>query len=285
MRVFGSSGYYEMRFNEPAPGGIVIKVAFFDIDGTLISDRTGHRIPQDTRDALIELRRRGVTLAIASGRSPAQLPPCITGGFPGLEDAFDVYVTLSGSLCYDASGVFHETPMHRASKERFCAHVAEGRFDALALMRDRVISNRHSEKVAEMERLVGTTFPAGDFGRVLEEPCYQFCAFVPPKRDAWVRELMPDCIIARWSDLFCDVIPAESSKPRGVQATLDHLGLTREEAIAFGDGGNDTTMLEYVGTGVAMGNGTPEAKVAADYITDDVDKGGIAHALAHFGLI
>ena len=263
----------------------MIKVAFFDIDGTLISDKTGHRIPEDARRALAELRRRGVKLAIASGRSPAQLPPCVTDGFPELGGAFDVYVTMSGSLCYDASGVFHETPMHLPSKERFCAHVAEGRFDALALMRDRVISNRHSERVIELERLVGTTFPEGDFGRVLEETCYQFCAFVPPERDEWMRELMPDCIITRWCDLFCDVIPAESSKPQGVRAALDHLGLRREEAIAFGDGGNDATMLEFVGTGVAMGNGTAEAKAAADYVTDDVDKGGIAHALAHFGLI
>ena len=34
-----------------------------------------------------------------------------------------------------------------------------------------------------------------------------------------------------------------------------------------------------------MGNGNPEAKRAADYVTDDVDKDGIPKALRRFGLI
>ena len=61
--------------------------------------------------------------------------------------------------------------------------------------------------------------------------------------------------------------------------------LTREQAIAFGDGGNDVTMLQYAGIGVAMGNACAEAKAAADYITEDVTHDGLAHALEHFGLI
>ena len=48
------------------------------------------------------------------------------------------------------------------------------------------------------------------------------------------------------------------------------LGLTREQSIAFGDGGNDVTMLEYAGIGVAMGNACDAAKAAADYVTDDI---------------
>lgn len=44
-------------------------------------------------------------------------------------------------------------------------------------------------------------------------------------------------------------------------------------------------MLQYAHIGVAMGNGNPEAKRAADYVTDDVDKDGIPKALRRFGLI
>ena len=89
----------------------------------------------------------------------------------------------------------------------------------------------------------------------------------------------------RWCDLFCDIVPKSSSKPKGVQATLDHFGISGAETIAFGDGGNDATMLEYCTLGVAMGNGTDEAKAAADYVTADIDDDGIAKALRHFGLI
>ena len=55
--------------------------------------------------------------------------------------------------------------------------------------------------------------------------------------------------------------------------------------MAFGDGENDIAMLEYVGIGVAMGNGKEAVKEAADYVTDTVENHGIEKALKHFGLI
>ena len=67
----------------------------------------------------------------------------------------------------------------------------------------------------------------------------------------------------RWEDDFCDILPAGGGKPNGLAHTLTHLGLTREQSIAFGDGGNDVTMLEYAGIGVAMGNACDAAKAAA----------------------
>lgn len=65
----------------------------------------------------------------------------------------------------------------------------------------------------------------------------------------------------------------------------DPSGPDAEQSIAFGDGGNDVTMLEYAGIGVAMGNACDAAKAAADYVTDDITADGLAKALAHFGLI
>lgn len=44
-------------------------------------------------------------------------------------------------------------------------------------------------------------------------------------------------------------------------------------------------MLQYAGIGVAMGNACPEAKAAADYVTDDILADGLANGLRHFGLI
>ena len=71
----------------------------------------------------------------------------------------------------------------------------------------------------------------------------------------------------------------------GIQHLLAHYGIAPDEAIAFGDGGNDIEMLRYVGTGVAMGNASDEVKAAADYVTTSVDDEGICHALKHFKLL
>ena len=55
--------------------------------------------------------------------------------------------------------------------------------------------------------------------------------------------------------------------------------------MAFGDGGNDISMLQTVGTGVAMGNALDDVKAHADYVTTDVDNDGVKNALEHFGII
>lgn len=49
--------------------------------------------------------------------------------------------------------------------------------------------------------------------------------------------------------------------------------------VAFGDGGNDLSMIRQAGIGVAMGNATDELKRNADYITTSVDDDGILNAL------
>ena len=53
-------------------------------------------------------------------------------------------------------------------------------------------------------------------------------------------------------------------KGNAVNAVLNYYGLSKDEAIAFGDGRNDIEMLEAVGTGVAMGNAIDEVKARAE---------------------
>ncbi len=53
--------------------------------------------------------------------------------------------------------------------------------------------------------------------------------------------------------------------------------------MAFGDGGNDISMLEYVQVGVAMGNSDdPKVLAAASHVAPSVDDDGIARFLHSF---
>ena len=74
-------------------------------------------------------------------------------------------------------------------------------------------------------------------------------------------------------------------KAVGMQGVLEHFGWSKDNAIAFGDGGNDVDMLRFAGIGVAMGNATDEPKTVADYVTDSVDDAGISNALHHFEIL
>ena len=75
------------------------------------------------------------------------------------------------------------------------------------------------------------------------------------------------------------------NKSYGMEKYLEYVGLTRKDAIAFGDGPNDLDMLSFAGIGVAMGNARDTVKANADFITRDVEQDGIAYALKELGIL
>lgn len=71
-------------------------------------------------------------------------------------------------------------------------------------------------------------------------------------------------------------------KAKALDTVLTKMGYNKDEIIAFGDGHNDISMIEYAGLGVAMENAVQELKDASNYITLSNDDDGIAHALNKF---
>ncbi len=255
----------------------MIKAAFFDIDGTLVSFKT-HRVPESAWRAIRAMRERGIKVVIASGRPIYQVQE-------ELREGFDAYVTLSGSYCFDEAGTYLSNPIDTADAALIADQVLAGKFDALAMFERDSFVNHRGARVREIEAKVDLLYDEGDFAAVRERPVYQFCAFVPPEGDARVIAGMNSVATTRWTDVFCDIIPKTGGKREGVLATCERFGIAPEETIAFGDGENDLSMFEACGTSVAMGNAWGEAKEVADYVTDDVDSDGIWNACVHYGLV
>ena len=69
---------------------------------------------------------------------------------------------------------------------------------------------------------------------------------------------------------------ADATKGHALLALAAHLGLDREQVMAFGDGLNDITMIRAAGVGVAMANAVEEVRQAADEITATNDEDGVA---------
>ena len=96
---------------------------------------------------------------------------------------------------------------------------------------------------------------------------------------------MPHCESSRWYPTFTDIVCKGNSKQLGMDKIMERFGITLEETMAFGDGGNDISMLRHAGIGIAMGNANDTVKASANYVTDSVDEDGIWNALKHFNLI
>ncbi|PRD21682.1 UNVERIFIED_CONTAM: hypothetical protein NCL1_51096, partial [Trichonephila clavipes] len=62
----------------------------------------------------------------------------------------------------------------------------------------------------------------------------------------FMEKVMPNSLSSRWTPLFADVNPKGLSKKVGIDIFCKHFGVELEETMAFGDGGNDISMLKHV---------------------------------------
>lgn len=255
----------------------MIKAVFFDIDGTLVSFNT-HKIPNSTLLALDELKKRGVKIFIASGRSWRQMQEL--RDFP----KFDGYVLLNGSCCVTSEGeVIHSHCIPEDDLERLATFCKERSFPV-----EFVYENR--ESMTESTPLVEAAWanvnipvpPVIPMDICSKKNVYQLGIFLNREEEKEINitdKLMPGCMTMRWSPDFFDVVPKGSCKSVGIDKIIAHYGIRLEETMAFGDGGNDIDMLRHVAIGVAMGNASTDVKAAADYVTTSVDDNGILNAL------
>ncbi|MBQ8459457.1 HAD family hydrolase [bacterium] len=105
------------------------------------------------------------------------------------------------------------------------------------------------------------------------------------KVTSWVEELQnryPDLYIVKSTPYFCEIGSAEAKKSLGVEFLCKLWGLKKEEVLTIGDQNNDIDLIQAGGIGVAMGNGTPELKECADFITDTVQNDGFVKAIEKF---
>ena len=72
------------------------------------------------------------------------------------------------------------------------------------------------------------------------------------------------------------ILPAGVSKASGVEAALNALGLSPEQAVGIGDAENDIDFLVTCGLAVAVGNALPEVKARAQMITRATHGAGVA---------
>lgn len=122
--------------------------------------------------------------------------------------------------------------------------------------------------------------------RDLSEEVYCLCLYADEIESQKFIEKYPMLTFDRFHGYVINVLENNKvSKLTAIQKVLDHLNICKSEAIAFGDGGNDIEMLQYVGLGIAMGNGGEELKARADFVTKKASEGGISIALKEFRII
>lgn len=257
-----------------------IKAVFFDIDGTLVSFQT-HEVPQSAKDAIHEIRQKGVKVFIATGR-----PLPFINNLKGVE--YDGIMSVTGACCMTSSGeIIQSLPVDRRDVERLIADTALHPMPILFAGKDTAIGtliDADRSSVEEVMHLLGLEVPEEQpIEKALDMEVMQVIAFFTKEQEPRIMEsVLSGCDAARWHPSFADCIRKGTNKATGIDAICNYYGIDLKDTMAVGDGGNDLTMLRHAGIGVAMGNSNDEVKVAADFITDSVDDDGIANLLHRF---
>ena len=99
-----------------------------------------------------------------------------------------------------------------------------------------------------------------------------------------MQELNMQYNVIIYENFGCEIVRKDCNKAVGLRELAEYLHLDMKEIMVLGDNANDLEMLQAAGTGVAVGNATPDAKASADYVCSACNTDGVIEALQKFCL-
>lgn len=266
------------------------KLLAFDYDGTAAID--GQLPTEQVRQAIAAARARGAILVLATGRpydSAAHLAHAL-----GLDAPV---ICFQGAMVREISGekrpLFVEPAPADAMREILA--MAEERGLELNLYgeermyvvpRDRPAS--FYEKWFGMEIEFVDSYPQmwNIFAALGSQPLKGLFIGDPATNAAFRDELSSRfsgrLSAVRSHDMFVEVHSTEASKGHGLRFLAQHYGVPQNGTIAVGDSGNDCSMIEWAGLGVAMANASPEALAVADVVAPSVTEDGLVDVIERY---
>ena len=261
------------------------KLLVLDVDGTLVNNE--REISKRTLATLLKVQQMGVRIVLASGRPTYGLMPLAKALELGNYGGF--IISYNGCQIINANNgeILFERRINPEMLPYLEKKAHKNSFDIFTYHDDTIITDspeneyiRNEAQLNNLDIIVEDEFSiAIDFA-----PCK--CVLVGDDEQAlisleehWKKRLDGALDAFRSEPYFLEVVPSGVNKANTLGVLLEHLGVTREEIIAIGDGVCDVTMLQLAGMGIAMGHSQDSVKVCADYVTASNEEDGVAQAV------
>ncbi len=260
-------------------------VVFFDIDGTVIDEKT-QCIPSSTVRAIERLRANGHIAAVNTGRPYGHIDPRIHAmAFNAYVCACGMEVRLHGNRIHFAYPTKAQRDFARSAVEQYRMQPIYEDSDRTVIMDSRRDNHPYIQKEIVCMKRKGCNVLDG--AHLSDFSFQKFVTFdgANCRRDAFITEIQKEFDVIVREDTLLEMVMHGASKASGMQCLLDALGTSREETLAIGDSNNDLPMFRFARHTACMGGGCEELKSVAEFVTAPVMEGGLEKALEHFGLI
>jgi Cof subfamily protein (haloacid dehalogenase superfamily) len=276
---------------------MTVRLIALDIDGTLLDSRW--QLPEANRAAIAEAVRRGIEVALVTGRRYDFAMPVARQ----LDSPLTMIVN-NGALIRSKDGRTHLRHLLRRTTSEHVLALTRPWRDGTAVVFDRPRENQvmlealdpddslryayyaRNKEFIGIAKPLETCLTEDPIQVMLSGKVAAMCEAEAALRGASFLEEFTLAVTSYSSKDFAmiDVIHPLCSKGSSLAEWAALRGFPREEIMAIGDNHNDLEMLSFVGIPVVMGNSVPELKTFGWHETGTNDEGGVAAAIERFAL-
>lgn len=253
----------------------MVKIIAFDLDGTLY-DKHKH-IDEDTIHKIIELEQKGIVVGIVTGRFYEELGEVTKilklreyNGFVASSNGLEIHDFLDGEMKSFTRLSKDEVKelVKEAKKHHMISYVWQNGgytmfgvsiLDAVKKIFSLIPLDSHYIKSLQKTKF--------ETDVVLNEALYDKVCFVGIQIDK-LKKQHPEYRFYDVGKFGTELCKRDVGKLEAIRYICRKKGVSISSVMAFGDNGNDVDLLASCGYGVAMKNGSAQAKKAAKYISD-----------------
>jgi len=270
------------------------KLIFIDIDGTLMSHKTG--VSSLNKQAIIQATQNGHLCFICTGRAKSVVDDEIQSyPFAGFIYGAGSQIEVFGEKIFEQNVSFQKvkscfelfdslkTPfVMEGPIYSFADPIGTQRF--MAIMKDtpEVIQKtlRHHIPMERFKTMDDYFSGEHQVQKILVHAASQ-------EQVDHIRQQCADELTAiiNPNKFVFELVINNINKAIAMQKICHHLNAPIESTVAIGDSFNDLEIIKAAAIGIAMENASDEVKQAADWVTQDVENDGVFHAFKTLKLI
>lgn len=252
-----------------------ISLVFCDLDGTLLNKEC--QITPRTRDAIAKMTAKGHKLILTSGRpldSILEVKKQADLDYPGM-----LIISNNGSIVYDCDAKKRLVD-HRVTCDELRFLTNEARKMGVychGYTDTHIVTTEETKELASYtSRIHLPVTVVEDIADALPDGSSKLMVINLDDHQlledfrAHIADFCKGRIQAVFSNpTYLELLPINAGKGNGVRYVCEHFHVPVNHTYGCGDAENDISMLEAVGTAVAMQNADDHVKKIADIITED----------------